>query len=429
VTGVPQVALTDDYREAPVWLDDVVAPLPAAEPLARSCDAVVVGGGITGLAAAIELAAHDRDVVLVDRHDLGWGASTRNAGMVLPEYHHPPDELERRHGARGIRLQTALDEAFEWSETLDERVGLDTGYRRTGLLRLAHDEAAARGLRALVDQVAARGHPAVWLTGDDLADEIGSARFVGAARLDRAGALHPARFHAGLVTRAIESGVRCHPRTPVVGIRSGSAGFEVRTTAGRVRADTVVVALNASPDRLVPALRAVQLGVSSFVIATEPLPAEVASSLLPRGRVAYDSRHLLAYWRLTPDDRLLFGGRDTLESSSVSLARDGLAARMLGVFPQLEGVRVARAWGGRVAITRDRLPHIGCVDGVWFVTGGNGTGVSILPWAAARLARWLCGAGERPVFADLPLRRFPLPALASAYLPLVGRWLGWRDGR
>lgn len=418
--------LTDDHREAPLWADDVEPQLVPDERLPARTDAVVVGGGYAGLAAAIELSAWEREVVVLERHHLGWGASTRNAGMVLPELHHPPDELERLHGPLGLRLQAAVDEAFDWTESLLERFDIDARYERTGLLRLADDHAAAARLRDLVDQLRARGQAAAYLGRDALGDEIGSTRFVAGARIDRAGALHPGRLHGGLVRLAVGAGVHLHPRTAALRIDRSGGGFEVRTSAGRVRCETVIVAVNAHHDRLVPALRAAQLGIASFAIATEPLPPALAAELLPRGRVAYDSRTLVSYWRLTPDRRVLFGGRDDLDPTSVAEARDRLRSRMLGVFPQLEDVAIARSWGGTVAITRDRLPHAGQADGVWYVTGGNGTGVSIMPWLAARLAGSLCG-GERPPFLDLPLPTFPVPALAPLYLPLAGRWFRWRD--
>ncbi|HEX6570351.1 MAG TPA: FAD-binding oxidoreductase, partial [Acidimicrobiales bacterium] len=144
-------------------------------------------------------------------------------------------------------------------------------------------------------------------------------------------------------------------------------------------------------------------------------------------RMLVDTKNFLFYWRLTPDGRLLFGGRRSLAPSTVSQARDFLHASMLRVHPQLAGVAVDRAWGGEVAITLDRLPHAGRIDGGWYATGCNGSGVALNTWLGARIGQHLAGEAGVPSFAELPHRPIPLHGLRRAYLPLVGLWFRWQD--
>jgi gamma-glutamylputrescine oxidase len=248
--------------------------------------------------------------------------------------------------------------------------------------------------------------------------------------IERTGGLHPARFHAGLVGLAIAAGTSVHAATPATAIErrgGGLAGFRVATPRGPVDAGAVVVCTNAYADGLLPELRRRVLPVGSFIIATEVLEPDLARSVSPRGRMLVDSKNFLFYWRLTPDRRLLFGGRRSLAPSTIPQARDFLYGSMLRVHPQLAGTSVARAWGGSVAVTLDQLPHVGRIDGAWYVTGCNGSGVALNTWLGARMARHLLGEAALPSFAELRHRPIPLHRSRAAYLPLVGLWFRWQD--
>jgi glycine/D-amino acid oxidase-like deaminating enzyme len=171
------------------------------------------------------------------------------------------------------------------------------------------------------------------------------------------------------------------------------------------------------------------LPVGSFIIATEVLDPELAAAVSPRNRMLVDTRNFLHYWRLTPDGRMLFGGRRSLSRSTIPQARDFLYAEMLGIHPQLGGVRVARAWGGEVAITLDRLPHVGRLGGVWYAAGCNGSGVALNTWLGMRIGQHLAGEADPPSFAELRHRPIPLHRARRAWLPAVGAWFRGQDGR
>lgn len=426
----PAAPLAPAYRETPLWRVGVESrPDPSApDPVPARADVVVVGGGYCGLAAAAELARRHRDVVVVEAEELGFGASTRNGGMVIPELKHAPRRLERDHGPLGRELVAATLAAFELVELLVKQLPVDCEYERSGGLLLAHHPATTRSLRAAAREWSDDlGESARYVPRDELGDEIGTDAYHGALLLERTGGLQPAKYHAGLVAAAVAAGARLHDHTRAMRIDRGHAGFRVATTRGEVETGDVLVATNAYADGLVPELARRVLPVGSFIIATEPLEPALCKEINPRGRMLYDTRNFLAYWRLSSDGRLVFGGRASLRATTVPAARDVLYRKMVRIHPQLAGVAVEYAWGGDVAITRDRLAHCGRLDDVAYATGCNGTGIALATWLGSQTAAWMCDEGPPPPFAALPFPVVPLRRLAGAYLPVVGTWLRLRD--
>lgn len=411
--------LSADYRDEPLWHDRLGEPGPP-QSLPERADVAIVGAGYCGLAAAQELASRGQRVVVFEAGDLGRGASTRNAGMVIPELKQGLRSLRRRYGPLASPLVAAVHEAFELVEKLVHERRIDCDYRRSGGLLLAHHPRQVATLRELTDElVEDLGETARFVPRGELAAEIGTARYEAAMLMEATGGLHPASYHAGLLRLARTAGAAVHEHTRVTSIEAHQSEFSVMTTRGVLHAGDVLVAANAYVDRSFPPLQRRVLPVGSFIIATEPLPPELASQLIPNNRMCFDTRHFVRYWRRTPDDRLLFGGRAGLAPTSVVRARDTLYQKMLGVYPQLHGARISHAWGGNVAITRDRLPHCGRIDGIAYATGCNGTGLALATWFGLQMAKSL--TGERlPVFSDLPFPRVPLHRWRRAWLPAAG---------
>jgi len=419
------------YRESVLWQEQADFPqVPAAAP-PQSGDVVVIGAGYAGLSCARDLARAGRSVVVLDAHAAGWGASSRNGGMVIPELKAGPTALERAYGPLGRRMYDEVNEAFDHVEGLIAVESIDCDYSRTGQLYLAHAERVVASLMAMAREHGDElGEPVRFVRREALGDEIGSTAYAAGLVIERTGGLHPARFHAALLRLALAAGAAVHPATPATAIErrgGGLGGFRVTTARGVVDAAAVVVCTNAYADGLLPELRRRVLPVGSFIIATEVLEPDLARSVSPRGRMLVDSKNFLFYWRLTPDRRLLFGGRRSLASSTIPQARDFLYGSMLRVHPQLAGTRIDRAWGGNVAVTLDRLPHVGRIDGAWYLTGCNGSGVALNTWLGARMARHLLGEAALPAFAELQHRPIPLHGVRAAYLPLAGLWFRWQD--
>ena len=192
------------------------------------------------------------------------------------------------------------------------------------------------------------------------------------------------------------------------------------TDRGRIRAPRVLVATNATADAFLPKLRRRVLPVGSFIVATEVLDPELARSVAPTGRMMVDTKNLLFYWRMTPDGRLAFGGRRSLAPSTVAQAADFLYDAMVTIHPQLADTAIDAAWGGEVAMTLDRMPHVGQVGSTWYATGCNGSGVALMPWLGARMAAVLLDEESPPSFAELNHRPIPASGCATCGCPSPG---------
>lgn len=408
-------------------------PLDVPEvPLPTSADAVVVGAGFAGVSAARELAGRGHRVVVVDAHRVGWGASTRNGGMVIPELKAGPAALEREYGPVGRRMYAEVNDAFDHVEALIAAHDIDCSYEHSGQLYLAHSERMVPKLRAMAQEHGGDLGEDVWFVPrDQLADEVGSTVFHAGVVLERTGGVQPAALHRGLVQLAIDAGAELHGDTTALAVehRPAQAGRRVLTSRGPIDARVVVVCTNAYADGLVPQLRQRVLPIGSFIVATEVLDADLARQLVPKRRMLVDTKNFLFYWRLTPDGRMAFGGRRSFARSTVAEAREFLTEQMVRVHPQLADVRVEYAWGGNVAITFDRMPHVGSFDGVWFATGCNGSGVATNTWMGARLAQALCGDADLPAFSEIPFPKLPMARLQRWYLPFVGQWYRRQDRR
>jgi glycine/D-amino acid oxidase-like deaminating enzyme len=425
--------LSPEYAPTPYWWDGVDAPAsspPAPGPASvTEADVAVVGAGYTGLAAAWELARHERHVVVVDTEDIGRGASARNGGMVHPGTKHDLATMLALPHGRALWDDTVA--AFEGVVALTGELGLDCDWRRSGHLELAHHPRLASHLRTVADAYASIGEEARFVGPGDLAAEIGSDRFAGGLLVARSGSLHPAKLVGALARAALEAGAELHSHTEAQRVERDGAAMRLETSRGTIRAREVIVATDGTTGRRpVPWLGRRILGIGSFIIATETLDAARATSVSPAGRMFFDTKNFLNYWRLTPDStRVLFGGRTSFAPTTVEKARDHLYGAMVRIHPQLAGVRVARAWGGLVGLTYDRLPHLGRhpETGVVYALGYCGTGVALSTHFGRAVGRWLCGDGELPAFSARQWPLVPPPAHVPWLLPVAGWWYQARD--
>jgi glycine/D-amino acid oxidase-like deaminating enzyme len=413
------------------WLDTAPAPpVLAPGPLPDRCDVAVIGGGFTGLMVALELARDGRAVRVFDQGPMAGGASSRNAGQTLAGLKPSPKALLQKHGQeRAVDLYRATLDAIAFTEAFVARERIDCHFQRHGALWCAYSARHYDGLLAARDLLASTfRHETRVVPPAELGAEIGSAYYRGGLVDPLSGGLHPGKLVMGLLTRAHEAGVGLHEHTPVQKVERAARGFRLTTTVGTIEAAQVAVATNGyTPEHLAWFRRRV-IPIGSYIVVTEPMGEEQARSILPHGRMAFDTKKFLFYFRLTPDRRLLFGGRTSFARIEDAEAARLLTASMHEVFPQLKDRAIEYAWSGNVGFTFDHLPHLGEHEGLHFAMGYCGHGVANSLFFGHHLAKLMRGQPSTLPFAQLPFparffyRRRPwfLP-LAGHYYKLVDR--------
>ena len=425
--GKRTAPLAEDYRETPLWWDDATFPSVAETALPASADAVVIGAGFTGLAAAARLGSHGKHTLVIDSGGLGEGASGRNAGMIHAGVRRSVATLERKHGAAGRALHDASVEAYGFVARTAAAAAPDAMYTQSGWLHLAHRRSRMKSLRK--DEAERRdvlGESTVMLEDAALESEAPCRGFHGGMLTDNGASIHPARYLSGLARLSLSGGVALHLHTRVTSIERRDPGVVVHTSRGDVAAGDVLVATNGYTDDAAPWARRRIIPIGSYIIATEPLGDARAADVSPQRRMMSDSRNFLHYWRLSPDGRLVFGGRTSFAPVSVQTARDRLYAAMIDIYPQLSGVRLSHAWTGNVGFTFDQLPHLTRSEGVTYAMGYCGSGVALGSWMGTLAAEWIA-RGARPAFSDLRFPRMPLYRGHPWFLPLVGVYYSLLD--
>ena len=322
----------------------------------------MVGGGLTGLSAARRAAELGASVVLLEAERIGWGASGRNGGFCHPGFKQSLTTLRRLHGPeRAATLYRETIEAFEHVEHLCT-TSIDADFDRSGHLVLASAPSHAAGFPAAVEAMRDVDMPAHVVAREDLRSEIGSDAYAGGLVVERSAGLHPGKLVAGLASLAEAAGAALHEETAAIAMRRQADGRTVvETSRGALIAREVIVGTNGYTGGLTPSLRRRIMAISSFIVVTDPLPPELAAEISPRGRTFFDTKNFLYYWRLTPDNRMLFGGRASMWPTSVAKAAAILQRAMVGVHPQLWqtpiALRLGRAGGVHVRPDGPRGPR------------------------------------------------------------------------
>jgi glycine/D-amino acid oxidase-like deaminating enzyme len=394
----------------------------------------VIGAGYTGLTAALGLARRGASVVVLEAESVGWGASSRNGGMVLPGLKLGADTLLKRYGReQAQRMFAASTAAIDCVESLVHEGGLACDFARRGHLEVAYKPAHFAGFRAAAETMAREfNHPVRLVPADELGNEIGSDRYHGGLVDERSGGLNPARYVAGLAGMAQKAGARLFEQARVERVRRENGAYALNTARGRLRADNVVVATSGYTGRSTPRHARKIVPIGSYIIATEPLPPDLAQSVSPRNRMIFDSKNFLYYFRLTPDNRMLFGGRARFRPetpASITESAAMLSGAMVSVYPQLAGVPVAYAWGGTLDFAFDLMPHAGRLDGLWFALGYAGHGVALATYLGTSLAGLVLGETHDNPFADIPFPGAPLGLYDGRpwFLPFAEMWYKFLD--
>ena len=433
----PAASLSAHPAYPDTYYSAVTPELPLAPALtgSTSSDVCVVGGGIAGCSAALALAERGYRVTLLEAERLGWGASGRSGGQVLPGVAIEQSDLERLAGEdAALRIWQLSLEAVALIRQRIERHAIDCEWR-DGQLLTAVKQAQWPALRRWQVWLEHHGYGHTqMLERPALTAILQSQRYLGALYDPAAGHLQPLRYTLGVARAALQAGVTVHEGSRVHSFEklgdAAAARIQVRAGPGTVECDWLIFAGNAWLGDTVPSIARNVVGVGSYIIATEPLGTERARQLISNDAAVCDTNWILDYFRRTADDRLLFGGRVNYSGLDVRAIVPATRRRMLKVFPQLADVHIDHAWGCLLDITMNRAPDFGrLAPNVFYLQGFSGHGIALAGLAGQLVAEAVAGSAERfDVFARLPHRNFPGGrALRRPLLALAMLWYRLRD--
>jgi glycine/D-amino acid oxidase-like deaminating enzyme len=425
-------------REHNYWLTTTGFPTIESRPLTERVEVAVIGAGFTGLSAARTLAKRGAKVAVLESETLGWGASSRNGGMVLTGMKLGVNKLISMYGRELTqRMYAASLATIDCVERIIHEDAIDCDFSRCGHLEVAckqkHFDDYARQAEVISREF---NHHLRVVQKNDLSAEIGSAIYHGGMVDEVSTGLNPARYVAGLGRAAMKAGAEVFEHTRVESLQheasQGESGWKIVTSRGALWARQVFIGTSGYTSRATPALRKKLIPIGSFIITTEVLAEMLAHELSPRNRMIYDSKNYLYYYRLTPDRRLLFGGRaaffpenDHTVRSSAEILRRG----MIDVYPQLRDVKINYVWGGTLDFAFDIMPHAGQLDGMYYAVGYAGHGVAMATYQGQKIAELMSGDKPENPFVGIPFPGAPLGLYNGKpwFLPFAGMWYKFLD--
>ena len=398
-------------------------------PIPKNVDVAIIGGGYTGLSAARTLAKRGVKVSVLEANTIGWGASSRNGGMILTGLKPSMHTVIKNYGRDVAKrlFQCSLDSVDTVEQVVYEE-NIDCGFARYGHLYVASKQNHFDGFKDEVEFMSKEfDHKVRIVSPDEMDDEIGSSHYHGAIVDEVSGGLNPAQYVTGLAAAAERAGATLHARARVNRLERSGTRFLVETERGRVTADKILVGTSGYTGHITKKLQRKIIPIGSFIIATEKLPDEFAHELIPKNRMIFDSMHYLNYFRLW-DDRMIFGGRAAFfpeNASTIRRSADILRREMIKVYPQLKDVKVEYVWGGTLDFAFDMMTHVGEMDGIYYSLGYAGHGVAM----ASHLGKTVAEAMLDGTIKDHPFAGFDFPGAPLGlyngfpwFLPFAGAW-------
>src|SRR5271170_35815 len=426
-------------QEQNYWLTTAQMPTTdPSQPLPEVVDVAVIGAGFTGLSAARTLAQRGAKVAVLESETIGWGASSRNGGMVLTGMKLGVNQLISMYGRELTRrMYVASLATVDCVEQIVRDEAIDCDFSRCGHLEVAckqkHFDDYARQVEVIAREF---NHQLRVVQRNELSAEIGSKIYYGGMVDEVSAGLNPARYVAGLGRAATKAGAEIFERTRVESVqresRGGETGWKIATSRGPLWTREVFVATSGYTSKATPALQKRIIPIGSFIITTEVLPEKLAHELSPRNRMIYDSKNYLYYYRLTPDRRMLFGGRAAFfpeTDQTIRRSAEILRRGMISVYPQLRDTKIEYVWGGTLDFAFDIMPHAGQLDGMYYAVGYAGHGVAMATYQGQRIAELIAGDKPENPFVGIP---FPGASLGLYngkpwFLPFAGMWYKFLD--
>jgi glycine/D-amino acid oxidase-like deaminating enzyme len=433
--GTHDSRLSMPLQEHNYWLTS--AEFPATDPsrpLPEIVDVAVIGSGFTGLSAARTLAQRGARVAVLEAETAGWGASSRNGGMVLTGLKLGVNQLIAKYGRELTkRMYAASLTTIDCVEQIVGEEKIDCDFSRCGHLEVAckqkHFNDYARQAEVIDRDF---DHKLRVVPRHELGNEIGSSIYYGGMVDDVSAGLNPARYVAGLAQAAVKTGAEIfeHARVGVIerSSRNGELGWLLSTSRGQLWSHEVFVATSGYTGSATPQLQKKIIPIGSFIITTEILPAPLARELSPRNRMIYDSKNYLYYYRLTPDGRMLFGGRAAFfpeNDQTIRRSAEILRRGMIQVYPQLRDARIEYVWGGTLDFAFDIMPHAGQMeDGMYYAVGYAGHGVAMATFQGQKIAEMMAGDQPENPFVGIDFPGAPLGMYNGNpwFLPFAGAW-------
>lgn len=406
-----------------------VVPTPALGE-SVNVDVAIVGAGYTGLSTALHLAERGVSVCVLEANEPGWGASGRNGGQVNPTLKYDPEQLVQMYGPEQAEpLISTVSNSADLVFTLIDRHGIDCAPVRKGWMQVSYTQKGVAGLHARAEQWARRGVPVQRLDAAAVASRMGSEAFAGGWLDGRAGAIQPLAYARGLVGAALAAGARVHGHSAVTGLQRQGPGWQLQTAGGaQVMADQVVLATNGYSGNLWPGMAQSILAANSFIVATKPLRGRAAENILPGQETVSTAQRLLLYFRKDSHGRLLMGGRGLFNDPTSPADFAHLERSLALLFPQLGPLEFEYRWAGRIAITRDFMPHVHePAPGLTLALGCNGRGIALCTSLGQQLAGRLCDSQAEFSYPVTPLQRLPMHGLQRFYIGAGVAWYSLLD--
>ncbi len=425
--------MTADFSESNYWQTTTSFPPGTEGDLPAQADVIVIGAGFTGLSAARTLAKLGAKVAVLEANSIGWGASSRNGGMVLTGMKLSAEALSSRYGIEMARQMYAASlDSITAVEQIVREENIDCNFSRCGHLEVACKQSHFDGYSQSAEVIAKEfNHELRIIPRAELSGEIGSAVYFGGIADETSAGLNPARYVAGLAGAALNAGASVYENAKVQKItrtsQNGERGFEVTSSRGTILARDVLVATGGYTSNATPGLRKKMIPIGSFIIATARLPEDLVRELSPQNRMIYDSKHYLHYYRLTPDNRMLFGGRAAFfpeTKQTIRRSAEILRGDMVHVFPQLRHTKIEHAWGGTLDFCFDTMPHAGQQDGMYYALGYAGHGVAMATYLGAKVAEQMSGRRVEIPYSAIPFPGAPLGLYNGTpwFLPFAGAY-------
>lgn len=417
----------------PSWYAQTATPLPPLPAAAGEmrCDVCVVGGGFTGLSAALHLRERGFDVVLLEAQRVGFGASGRNGGQVGTGQRQDQDWLEKAVGKTAARALWDLSlESVALTRDLAARHAPEAGYA-PGIIHAAHKERYVPQMHAYAHKLARDyGYDQVRpLDREQMRALVGSPAYFGGEIDMGGGHLHPLRYALGLARACVAAGVRIHERSRVTALAKADPA-RVLTEGATITARFVMLAMNGYAGRLEPEIAARVMPINNFIAATRPMSDTERAGIISADHAVADSKFVINYFRFSQDNRLLFGGGESYGYRFPADIAAKVRKPMEEIFHQLKGIEITHAWGGTLGIAANRMPHFARLAGnVLTASGFSGHGVAMGTLGGKLMAEAIAGqAGRFDVMAAVPSPKFPggaslrWPLMVAAML-----WFSLRD--